>query len=141
MESIEVEETKVEQLRKRVGASTGETLDRQEELLKQLNEEVIDGYSFTVYWRQVDVRVRSAQSSVRQARIKCRQYRICGLRVPVVEKCCRSKPAVRVHNTLSPTLCISSLGYVLMMIRRSSGRGSQANFVRLAGGQASAISS
>lgn len=44
VESIEVEETKAEQLRKRIGASTGETLDRQEELLKELNKEVMYDY-------------------------------------------------------------------------------------------------
>eukprot|EP00904_Undaria_pinnatifida_P004217 jgi/Undpi1/13797/HiC_scaffold_9.g03448.m1 len=38
--SIEVEEAKAEQLRKRIAASTGDTLDRQEELLRQLNKEV-----------------------------------------------------------------------------------------------------
>lgn len=40
MDSIEVEEAKAEQLRKRIAASTGDTLDRQEELLRQLNKEV-----------------------------------------------------------------------------------------------------
>ena len=40
VESIEVEEAKAEQLRKRIAASTGDTLDRQEELLRQLNKEV-----------------------------------------------------------------------------------------------------
>lgn len=71
VESIEVENAKVEQLRKRVGASTGETLDRQEELLKQLNGEVIYGHYFTVYWGQVGFRVRSAGSTDKQAPIKC----------------------------------------------------------------------
>lgn len=41
MDSIEVEEAKAEQLRKRIAASTGDTLDRQEELLRQLNKEVL----------------------------------------------------------------------------------------------------
>lgn len=40
VDSIEVEEAKAEQLRKRIAASTGDTLDRQEELLRQLNKEV-----------------------------------------------------------------------------------------------------
>ncbi|CAM9386911.1 unnamed protein product [Ectocarpus sp. 12 AP-2014] len=40
VDSIDVEEAKAEQLRKRIAASTGDTLDRQEELLKQLNKEV-----------------------------------------------------------------------------------------------------
>lgn len=35
-----MEEAKAEQLRKRIAASTGGTLDRQEELLRQLNKEV-----------------------------------------------------------------------------------------------------
>lgn len=35
-----MEEAKAEQLRKRIAASTGDTLDRQEELLRQLNKEV-----------------------------------------------------------------------------------------------------
>lgn len=41
VDSIDVEEAKAEQLRKRIAASTGDTLDRQEELLKQLNKEVL----------------------------------------------------------------------------------------------------
>lgn len=40
VDNIEVEEAKAEQLRKRIAASTGDTLDRQEELLRQLNKEV-----------------------------------------------------------------------------------------------------
>lgn len=40
VDSIQVEEAKAEQLRKRIAASTGDTLDRQEELLRQLNKEV-----------------------------------------------------------------------------------------------------
>ncbi|CAM9243189.1 unnamed protein product, partial [Hapterophycus canaliculatus] len=40
VDSIEVEDAKAEQLRKRIAASTGDTLDRQEELLRQLNKEV-----------------------------------------------------------------------------------------------------
>lgn len=41
VDSIEVEEAKAEQLRRRIAASTGDTLDRQEELLRQLNKEVL----------------------------------------------------------------------------------------------------
>ncbi|CAN0022944.1 unnamed protein product, partial [Discosporangium mesarthrocarpum] len=44
VESIHVEDAKAEQLRKRIAASTGDTLDRQEELLKQLNDEVKNVY-------------------------------------------------------------------------------------------------
>lgn len=39
-DSIRVEESKADQLRRRIAASTGDTLDRQEELLRQLNKEV-----------------------------------------------------------------------------------------------------
>ena len=39
-ESIKAEEAKARQLRKKIAASTGDTLDRQEELLRQLNKEV-----------------------------------------------------------------------------------------------------
>ncbi|CAM9659773.1 unnamed protein product, partial [Sphacelaria rigidula] len=44
VESIHVEEAKAEQLSKRIAASTGDTLDRQEGLLRQLNKEVKNVY-------------------------------------------------------------------------------------------------
>ncbi|CAM9936355.1 unnamed protein product, partial [Ascophyllum nodosum] len=43
-ESIKAEEAKARQLRKKIAASTGDTLDRQEELLRQLNKEVKNVY-------------------------------------------------------------------------------------------------
>lgn len=52
-----MEEAKAEQLRKRIAASTGDTLDRQEELLRQLNKEVKVGLT------HCRVGCRSANSS------------------------------------------------------------------------------
>lgn len=55
VDSIDVEEAKAEQLRKRIAASTGDTLDRQEELLKQLNKEVLLLWSLCVVDVEDDV--------------------------------------------------------------------------------------